>query len=496
MVDLKISAVSSKSVTLSWKKPNGYDTMDHYVIFKNGIKYDETTDTSYTDINLTSGEEYTYSVVAVDAEGIASQEKTVTVTPACTSVKSITLPDNKTNIGGLNKIKLTATMENSLSKTGGKGEFLYSSNGGEWETACTAAIQSNGVDYVGYWSLADLTSGEYSLRFLFTDKDGGQSFKDIDVTVDRTHPAPIDEVTITPLETYISLSWQISVEYDTNIYRIYRKADGESEFELISEIRNRDVTNYADKNVKQNVTYYYYIVGTDSYGQESLKYDVVSAGLIDDTVPPQFIKMTPSSNSYIYGNTLFSVSATDNVGLAKTELYYSVDPEAPLESWKLLDEHNGSSYAQRVDTTLIPNGAVYIVAKLYDAVGNYSYSTKQKYMCDNQGPEQIKNVKCIAVGGTTATLSWDNVSDDDIAYFVVECKQADETWAIVSRTSTSLGVNLSGLTPEKEYVYRVTGYDKRSNRGVSSEEIVVTTLKDTITPKVTRITPDPGYFKS
>ena len=117
-------------------------------------------------------------------------------------------------------------------------------------------------------------------------------------------------------------------------------------------------------------------------------------------------------------------------------------------------------------------------------------------MCDNQGPEQIKNVKCIAVGGTTATLSWDNVSDDDIAYFVVECKQADETWAIVSRTSTSLGVNLSGLTPEKEYVYRVTGYDKRSNRGVSSEEIVVTTLKDTITPKVTRITPDPGYFKS
>ena len=144
----------------------------------------------------------------------------------------------------------------------------------------------------------------------------------------------------------------------------------------------------------------------------------------------------------------------------------------------------------------MPNGVVYVVAKIYDAVGNFTYSPKQRYMCDNQGPEQVKNVKCIAVDGTTATLSWSDVSDDDISYFVVECKQSDGVWKSVSRTSTNLGVNLSGLTPEHDYVYRVIGYDKRSNRGTPSEEIIVTTLKDTICPKVTKITPDPGYFKS
>ena len=496
VVDLKASAVSSNSVTMSWKKPNGYDAMDHYIIYKNGAKYDETTDQSYTDINLKSGEEYVYGVVAVDKEGVISEEKTVSVTPACTSVKSITLPNNKTDIGGLNKIKLTATMESSLSKTGGKGEFQFSRDGKEWKSACNANVQSNGVDYVGYWSLRNVVTGEYSLRFVFTDKDGGQSYKDIKVNVDRTHPAPIDEVTITPMETYISLSWQISVEYDTQIYRIYKRAENETDFELLSEIRNRDTTSYNDKKVKENVTYYYYIVGTDAYGQESLRYDIVSAGLINDTITPQFIKMTPASNNYIYGKQPFSVVGNDNVGVAKTALYYSTDPEAPLESWTLIDEHNGSSYSQNIDTTVMPNGVVYVAAKIYDAVGNFTYSPKQRYMCDNQGPEQVKNVKCIAVDGTTATLSWSDVSDDDISYFVVECKQSDGVWKSVSRTSTNLGVNLSGLTPEHDYVYRVIGYDKRSNRGTPSEEITVTTLKDTICPKVTKITPDPGYFKS
>ena len=94
VVDLKASAVSSNSVTMSWKKPNGYDAIDHYIIYKNGAKYDETTDQTYTDINLKSGEEYVYGVVAVDKEGVISEEKTVSVTPACTSVMSISLPNN------------------------------------------------------------------------------------------------------------------------------------------------------------------------------------------------------------------------------------------------------------------------------------------------------------------------------------------------------------------------------------------------------------------
>ena len=244
-------------------------------------------------------------------------------------------------------------MSDGLSKIGGTGKFVFSADEMNWSDACTAGVQADDVTYVGYWDLKDIDSGNYKLRFLFTDKDGGESFVDAYVTVDRTHPATIDEVTITPQETAISLSWQISKEYDTNIYRIYRRTENEQKFELISEIRNRDTLTYLDKKVTEGVTYYYYVVGTDAYGQESLKYDVVSAGLIDDLVDPVFTSMTPRSNTYIHGNTYFNVSSSDNVGVTKTELYFAYDFEAVENEWTLLETNFGSSFAKYVDTTVI-----------------------------------------------------------------------------------------------------------------------------------------------
>lgn len=390
------------------------------------------------------------------------------------------LPNGNNKIGGLKSIKLTAEMNDNLSRDEAVGKFVYSADGEQWYDACTAQTDAKGNNYIGYWNLTDVKTGDYTLRFVFTDKDGGQSFAETSVNVDRTHPAPIDEVTITPLETTISLAWQISAEYDTNIYRIYRSTQKDSGYSLISEIRNRDTLTYSDKKVAKGLKYYYYIVGVDQFGQESLKYDIVSAGLIDDTVSPVFVKMSPANGTYIYGKTRFTVNATDNVGVSKTELYYSLDPEAPYESWNMLISHNGSTFSENVDTTVMPSDVVYIVAKIYDAAGNYTYSTKRKYMCDNIGPEKVQNVQCVNVSGTTATLSWSDVSDEDISYFIVESKNSDGTWSTAARSNTKLGVNLSRLTPETTYTYRVIGYDLHGNRGIASDEITVKTEKDTI----------------
>ena len=495
VVDLGINKLSNNSVTFTWKKPNGYENIDHYIINKDGVKYDETNDASYTDTKLESGREYTYSVCAVDTEGVVSESRSIKVIPACSKVNSIMLPNGNNKIGGLKSIKLTAEMNDNLSRDEAVGKFVYSADGEQWYDACTAQTDAKGNNYIGYWNLADVRTGDYTLRFVFTDKDGGQSFAETSVNVDRTHPAPIDEVTITPLETTISLAWQISAEYDTNIYRIYRSTQKDSGYSLISEIRNRDTLTYSDKKVAKGLKYYYYIVGVDQFGQESLKYDIVSAGLIDDTVSPVFVKMSPANGTYIYGKTRFTVNATDNVGVSKTELYYSLDPEAPYESWNMLISHNGSTFSENVDTTVMPSDVVYIVAKIYDAAGNYTYSTKRKYMCDNIGPEKVQNVQCVNVSGTTATLSWSDVSDEDISYFIVESKNSDGTWSTAARSNTKLGVNLSRLTPETTYTYRVIGYDLHGNRGIASDEITVKTEKDTIAPKVTSFSPSPGYYK-
>ena len=496
VTNLRAVNLASQSATFAWGKPKGFDNIDHYIISKNGVKYDETNSLSYTDTGLTPGETYTYGVKAVDSDGIISEEKTLEVTTACTSVERIVLPNNDITIGGLFKVKLTAVMENNLSKSGATAKFTYSADGETWSDACTASVLPDGVSYVGYWDLKDVRTGEYMLRFTLTDKDGGESFKDTQVIVDRTHPAAIDEVTVTPLETSINLAWQISKEYDTRIYRIYRKASNEDEFELISEIRNRNTTTYSDKNVEEGVTYEYYVVGTDSFGQESLTYEIVSAGIIDDSIAPAFTSIYPASNNFIYGSKKFTVNATDNVGVTKIELYYSQDSTVPNEEWTLFASHNGSVFDEYVDTSVIPDGEVFVKAKIYDANNNFVYSPAYRYYSDNTGPEKVQNVTCVQAIGTIVTLSWDEISDNDLHHYVVEVQNSNNGWDWAAQTSSTNGVNIKNLKPETEYTYRVVGYDKFNNRGVVSDPITVTTAADTEAPLITSISPQPGYYNN
>ena len=253
------------------------------------------------------------------------------------------------------------------------------------------------------------------------------------------------------------------------------KTIGSNAFDYCTSLENVNIGNDVER-----------IASNSFYYNTNLKQLVLGKGLnsIDSTAFTGYSNLTVYCYEDTYGHEYAKGMSNVDIKFIHDN-YYVVDLKASAVS------SNSVTMSWKK-----PNGVVYVVAKIYDAVGNFTYSPKQRYMCDNQGPEQVKNVKCIAVDGTTATLSWSDVSDDDISYFVVECKQSDGVWKSVSRTSTNLGVNLSGLTPEHDYVYRVIGYDKRSNRGTPSEEITVTTLKDTICPKVTKITPDPGYFKS
>ena len=64
----------------------------------------------------------------------------------------------------------------------------------------------------------------------------------------------------------------------------------------------------------------------------------------------------------------------------------------------------------------------------------------------------------------TVTLRWEDVADEDLSFYRVEEKQADGTWKSVGDTYSTLGMNLTGLTPSATYTYRVAAYDTLGNR--------------------------------
>ncbi len=76
-------------------------------------------------------------------------------------------------------------------------------------------------------------------------------------------------------ENIISLSWDANPEKDLAGYRVWRKAEGEAEFILLTpELIGENA--YSDPRVEKNKRYYYAITAQDKSGNESQKSDAVS----------------------------------------------------------------------------------------------------------------------------------------------------------------------------------------------------------------------------
>ncbi|MHA1813365.1 MAG: S8 family serine peptidase, partial [Candidatus Thorarchaeota archaeon] len=65
---LDAQPLSQTEIKLTWD-PNTESDLDHYNVYRDGVKIAETTDTTYTDTGLTPETTYTYEVSAVDTSG-------------------------------------------------------------------------------------------------------------------------------------------------------------------------------------------------------------------------------------------------------------------------------------------------------------------------------------------------------------------------------------------------------------------------------------------
>ena len=287
----------------------------------------------------------------------------------------------------------------------------------------------------------------------------------------------------------ITISWSISSEVDTARYRIYRSLEPDDGFELLTTINNRNTLNFRDTTVATEILYYYYIVGVNSHGHESPP-SAIAAGMRGvDEEPPQVTRMTPANNTFINSIRNITVTAIDNVAVNCVILEYSTDAG---ETWEEYGEKIGSPYTFAFDTTQFEDGIIRIRATAYDAMNNESTPLTYVYYIDNTGPEQVtwREIPYTATS-VSITLSWNDVSDDDVSFFRVERKNTDGTYTRVSDVTRTLGLNILNLIPDTEYVYRVVAYDHVSNRGDPSDDLIARTEPDTSPPVITALTPRP-----
>ncbi|MCM1484851.1 MAG: PKD domain-containing protein [Faecalibacterium sp.] len=289
----------------------------------------------------------------------------------------------------------------------------------------------------------------------------------------------------------VSLSWGESSEVNTDSYNIYRKATGEKEYQLIKTVKGRDTFSYEDKNVEKEQTYSYYVTGVGLYGAESEPSMIVTATVLVDKIAPTVLKVSPASASVISGKTTLSATATDNIGVTKIAYFYSIDNG---ENWNEIGESTSKNFSIIFDTSKLDSMSVKVKAVAFDAAGNESEPIIVVYSLDNIGPEKVTGLSAVTLS-SKITLSWNDVTANDAAYFILQTKINDE-WSTVAKNIKTLGYTITNLHPDTDYIFRVACVDTHGNIGEYSDEFTARTATDETAPVITSQSPNSARYNS
>ena len=496
---LKVTNRYDKTIALSWQSHIS-DKVIGYVVTRDGEVAGRTDKCAYVDRDISSGE-HTYEVYGYTADDKNTAAAVLTASTAKPELiklysnhlnNAVAVSDGKIYINAKNNDNFNDLDGNEI-----QGKLYYINSNGDSVLAGTSKLMLNSTAtstlvYCVDWDVEDIAEGEYTVIFAIEDPDGAKA--EIKGTVNVIRSAPEKIVNFIAVGDFekVNLSWSQSSEVDTTIYKIYRKSEADSEFKLIKTINGRTTLSCIDTDIEEAEVYSYYIVAENSFGMTSEPSEIANASLATDAEAPTVTKFAPASGTYITGVQTVTVSAVDNIAPTKIKLFYS---ENDGESWTSLGEDVAAPFVFSFDTRAIPDGKVILKAYAYDAKGNESLPLTCIYYIDNTGPEKVKGLSAKSVLSSKITLEWEDVSDNDAAYFVLQQKK-EGSYVTVASSITTLGYNLSGLYAATEYTYRVAAVDIRGNVGDYSDDFTVTTLEDTTAPVVTSLAPNPSRYNN
>ncbi len=253
------------------------------------------------------------------------------------------------------------------------------------------------------------------------------------------------------------LSWNPSIDnVGVDHYDIYR--DG-------AVVAMVTTLSYTDTGLTQSTTYQYYVVAVDLSGQQSSPSTSinVTTGVIPDTQAPSTPKNVVATKIAPNQVDLDCDPSTDNVGVD----HYIV-------------ENNGIDVGQPTsttfnDVTVTPNTTYTYVIYAQDAAGNRSNGSNAIVVQTGAVAKlTISNIRAEGITATKAVIKWDtnNPGNSQVEYGFNSSygNQKPSNGTLV----TSHSVDLTGLSADTTYHYRVTSKNVDGTKTVSGDNIFTT----------------------
>ena len=434
------------------------------------------------------------TVTTVDGEFTATSTVTVvadTLPPIITNIQ----PQNGVSVGGPTFQRMMVYVEDNEGSAGATASMDYSQDGLNWVPVASTVQGPNGTspfNFYADWDLHSLSSGTYSVRYSVYDGAGNSVQQMATYQVDRTAPQAPSNLISTSNPGRIDLVWEMPVDADVDYYQLYR-AEANGSLVFLQRISGRTTVSYSDTTGIEGVEYRYEVTAVDKYGQEGTASNITTAMAITDNVPPVILGIEQQDGTLFGKLASITVRADDNLSLDNITLQYSIDGI----DWMTIGIRTGQATATFQWNTEALDGDVFVRALARDKAGNLSDGNPVRtFIIDNVGPAKVTGLTQVAAV-SSVLLNWDDVPDQDFAYFQVEQKDTvNGTFHSVAQVSDKRGFNVGGLSPASDYWFRVIAFDRLGNGGSPSDEIQTRTLADNVAPQVTGIYPVPGQFAS
>jgi len=496
--NLKIKSKTGSSVTIGWDFASDNVETTGYDVYRDGELLDSVGKvTEYKDATAVAGKSYEYQVSAYDASGNVSELSTgITGYAENPSILSMTPSDNS-KVGG-DSVTLKVYFKNVGNSTGNKVQFAYSEDAGETWNKINASLigqqtyNSTQLYASASWDISGLESGDYLIRATLYDADNNTDTVEVTYMVDKDAPEAPTNVLVTSKDGTVTMCFARSASADVQYYTIYRKDSEGAVFKKLATVKSDEyIITYDDDNVEVGGTYAYYVTATDAFSQESEESEISWITVEEDETAPVITKVTPTSGTKINHKSTVTVTGYDAAGIAYVTMEYLQD-----EQWITVEKTKANSNVATFtwDNRELADGTYSVRFIAEDINGNLSEEEyTRSYVVDNTGISKIKITSATADSSYVA-LKWEDVEDDDFAYFQVE-QWIDGAFTSVGTTTNVLGMYIKNLKADTEYTFRVVGYDTLGNRGEASEEVTIVTETDTTTPVITNFQPASTVFK-
>lgn len=487
---LLMKSATGKAVYLTWKEPKDNGKIASYKVYRNGACIKEVTETEVRIEEKYVNEEATYYITAIDEAGWESAKgkeitakaeplafykvlpengsavgKTVTITPYMNWVPGFN--DNQFRIYYHDPVADTETevVKESLTKWKDnwfEGKYRYT--------------KEYPIDLSKFKQEQDIT-----VYAELTDIDGGVTAESITLHLDRTPPEQ-PAVTVVENEENIYLEWDKIA--DAKYYGIYRR---EENTEIYKKLAERWWNNYYDSTVQDGKTYIYAVTAIDAFENESDKTEIPAVYKHPDTQAPvlkSFRVIGEEKNREI---TTVRLYATDNRNVNRFVITGKRENDTENTIYEMVSGVNGYSKDVTIDTRKYEDGDYLLTAYAEDRAGNKSDEKTAKLIIDNTPPAVPAGIHA-EVTCTTVRLSWDQTTEPDLKYYIVESKNEGEAyWRMLSGHNIVSSRLITGLKPEQTISYRIYAVDDVDNQSAYSDEIKVTTPPDLEAPSKTTI---------